>query len=59
MADSALDDVADPDIVLVPGGTGQTVLMTDGPVWEWGTETDRRDAAAQQPLHSRRPLGTV
>jgi putative intracellular protease/amidase len=34
-ADAALEDVRHPDIVLVPGGHGQSALMEDGPVHEW------------------------
>jgi transcriptional regulator GlxA family with amidase domain len=34
-ADASLADVAHPEIVLVPGGPGQTALMEDGPVHEW------------------------
>lgn len=30
-----LDELTDPDLVLVPGGPGQTALMDDGPVHEW------------------------
>jgi putative intracellular protease/amidase len=35
IADAKLDELAHPDIVLVPGGPGQTALMDDGPVHEW------------------------
>jgi putative intracellular protease/amidase len=34
-ADATLDELAHPDIVLVPGGPGQAALMEDGPVHEW------------------------
>jgi putative intracellular protease/amidase len=34
-ADAALHEHPRPDIVLVPGGPGQTALMDDGPVHEW------------------------
>ena len=34
-ADAALEEVAHPDIVLVPGGRGQAELMEDGAVHEW------------------------
>jgi transcriptional regulator GlxA family with amidase domain len=34
-ADAALEDVRRPDIVLVPGGYGQSDVMDDGPVHEW------------------------
>lgn len=33
--DTELDELTDPEIVLVPGGPGQSVLMDDGPVHEW------------------------
>jgi putative intracellular protease/amidase len=35
LADATLDRLAHPEIVLVPGGPGQTALMQDGPVHEW------------------------
>ncbi|MGJ7905467.1 DJ-1/PfpI family protein [Actinopolyspora sp. H202] len=35
VADAALHEVSRPDIVLVPGGPGQTDHMSDGPVHEW------------------------
>jgi putative intracellular protease/amidase len=35
VADKAVDDVADPDILLVPGGPGQTALMDDEVVLDW------------------------
>jgi transcriptional regulator GlxA family with amidase domain len=34
-ADAALDELPQPDVVLVPGGPGQAALMEDGPVHEW------------------------
>ncbi|HEY7830465.1 MAG TPA: DJ-1/PfpI family protein [Solirubrobacteraceae bacterium] len=34
-ADASIADVPTPDIVLVPGGPGQSALMGDGPVHEW------------------------
>lgn len=34
-ADAALAEVSNPDILLVPGGSGKAVLMTGGPVPEW------------------------
>ena len=34
-ADATLDELAHPEIVLVPGGPGQAALMEDGPVHEW------------------------
>ncbi len=33
--DAVLDEVASPDVVLVPGGIGQQKHMHDGPVHEW------------------------
>ncbi|GAA1465305.1 DJ-1/PfpI family protein [Nocardiopsis exhalans] len=33
--DTELDELTDPDIILVPGGPGQAALMDDGPVHEW------------------------
>jgi transcriptional regulator GlxA family with amidase domain len=35
VAELGLAELVDPDIVLVPGGLGQTQLMDDGPVHEW------------------------
>ncbi len=35
IADAALADVLNPQIVLVPGGPGQAGQMVDGPVHEW------------------------
>jgi len=35
VADAALAELADPEVVLVPGGPGQSALMADGPVHEW------------------------
>jgi len=35
LADRALEDLPNPDIVLVPGGPGQSALMQDGPVHAW------------------------
>ncbi len=34
-ADTALDEIPRPDVLLVPGGPGQGALMDDGPVHEW------------------------
>lgn len=34
-ADFALDDVASPDILVVPGGPGQTALMDDAEILDW------------------------
>lgn len=38
--DTELDELTDPDIVLVPGGPGQADLMDDGPVHEWLRRVD-------------------
>ncbi len=35
LADATIGELAHPDIVLVPGGPGQSALMEDGPVHEW------------------------
>ncbi|GHF63036.1 putative intracellular protease/amidase [Amycolatopsis bartoniae] len=35
VVDATLVDVPEPDTVVVPGGPGQTALMSDGPVHEW------------------------
>lgn len=35
LADTTLDELANPEIVVVPGGPGQAALMDDGPVHEW------------------------
>ena len=35
LADATIEQLPHPDIVLVPGGPGQTALMEDGPVHEW------------------------
>jgi putative intracellular protease/amidase len=35
LADATLDDLEHPEIVVVPGGPGQTALMEDGPVHAW------------------------
>jgi putative intracellular protease/amidase len=34
-ADASLAELQHPELVLVPGGPGQTVLMEDGPVHDW------------------------
>ena len=34
-ADAALADVPNPDIIVVPGGPGQSAQMGDGPLREW------------------------
>ena len=38
--DATLAEVTDPDVVVVPGGPGQTDLMDDGPVHEWLRRVD-------------------
>ncbi|HEY8303337.1 MAG TPA: DJ-1/PfpI family protein [Solirubrobacteraceae bacterium] len=35
LADAAIEDLPHPDILVVPGGPGQTALMEDGPVHAW------------------------
>ncbi|POX38084.1 glutamine amidotransferase [Streptomyces sp. Ru73] len=35
VADAALEEVTAPDILVVPGGPGQSDLMADGPLHEW------------------------
>jgi putative intracellular protease/amidase len=35
MADASLGELQHPEIVLVPGGPGQSELMEDGPVHQW------------------------
>jgi putative intracellular protease/amidase len=35
LVETALDRLASPQVVLVPGGPGQAALMEDGPVHEW------------------------
>jgi putative intracellular protease/amidase len=35
LADATIEELPHPDILLVPGGPGQTALMEDGPVHEW------------------------
>lgn len=42
--DAVLGDVPAPDIVVVPGGPGQTELMDDGPVRAWLRAADRTSA---------------
>jgi putative intracellular protease/amidase len=34
-ADATLTEVEHPEVVIVPGGPGQTALMEDGPVHDW------------------------
>jgi transcriptional regulator GlxA family with amidase domain len=40
-ADRSLEEVTDPDIVLVPGGVGNRPLLTDDGVLSWLREVDR------------------
>jgi putative intracellular protease/amidase len=35
LADATLEELPNPEIVLVPGGPGQSALMEDGPVHAW------------------------
>jgi putative intracellular protease/amidase len=35
LVETSLDQLASPEIVLVPGGPGQVALMEDGPVHDW------------------------
>jgi putative intracellular protease/amidase len=35
LADAALEELPHPEVVLVPGGPGQTALMEDGPTHRW------------------------
>ncbi|HWX87142.1 MAG TPA: DJ-1/PfpI family protein [Solirubrobacteraceae bacterium] len=35
LVDATLDELARPDVVVVPGGPGQVALMEDGPVHAW------------------------
>ncbi|MFI8997623.1 DJ-1/PfpI family protein [Streptomyces sp. NPDC053542] len=35
VADATLEEVTAPDILVVPGGPGQSALMADGPLHEW------------------------
>jgi putative intracellular protease/amidase len=41
LVETALDRLASPDVVLVPGGPGQAALMDDGPVHEWLRAADQ------------------
>ncbi len=40
LADATLDQLAHPEIVVVPGGPGQVALMEDGPVHAWLRDAD-------------------
>lgn len=44
VADATLADVPCPDIVLVPGGPGQTAHMDDGPIRQWLRKADSHTA---------------
>jgi transcriptional regulator GlxA family with amidase domain len=41
VVDATLDQVSTPDVVLVPGGPGQSDHMTDGPVHRWLRAADQ------------------
>lgn len=41
VVETTLDDVDAPDVVVVPGGPGQTQYMSDGPVHQWLRAVDR------------------
>jgi transcriptional regulator GlxA family with amidase domain len=41
-ADYALDEVVSPEILLVPGGPGQTALMDDSRVLDWVRQVDTK-----------------
>src|SRR5260370_42569623 len=41
MAERRLDELTDPDIVLVPGGPGEVAARAGGPMLEWLREADR------------------
>jgi putative intracellular protease/amidase len=40
-ADASLDEITAADILLVPGGPGQSALMEDGPLHDWIRAIDR------------------
>ncbi|MBA8824702.1 putative intracellular protease/amidase [Saccharopolyspora lacisalsi] len=44
VAEATLADVARPDIVVVPGGPGQSAHMSDGPVHQWLRAVDATSA---------------
>jgi putative intracellular protease/amidase len=44
VAEATLPDVPRPDIVVVPGGPGQSAYMSDGPVHEWLRAADETTA---------------
>lgn len=35
LVDTTIDELPHPEIILVPGGPGQSALMSDGPVHQW------------------------
>lgn len=41
-ADAVLSEVTAPDVLVVPGGTGQAALMDDGPLHDWLRAVDTR-----------------
>jgi transcriptional regulator GlxA family with amidase domain len=41
IAERTLDELTDPDIVLVPGGPGEVAARAGGPMLEWLREADR------------------
>ena len=44
VADAALAEVPEPDVIVVPGGPGQNAHMADGPVQRWLRGADRHSA---------------
>ncbi|MBB4661275.1 DJ-1/PfpI family protein [Conexibacter arvalis] len=40
VADAALDELPDPDVILIPGGPGQLALMEDEPLLSWLRRAD-------------------
>jgi transcriptional regulator GlxA family with amidase domain len=44
IAERTLDELTDPDIVLVPGGPGEVAARAGGPMLEWLREADRTSA---------------
>lgn len=41
VADAAFADVPSPDVLLIPGGPGQSAQMGDGPLRDWLLEADK------------------
>jgi hypothetical protein len=41
MVDAALQDVPNPDVIVVPGGMGHTAPLADGPTQRWLIKADR------------------